>query len=142
MSVATEPIALTGVIPAGAEGLDPFIAAQSLELNQAIEGTPDKMVAGDSVTRRVVAADNRDLLLVDQLEMPSLAPYLRHPAPLICIGAPSAEALDDRARDGGEDPRTPDAAEGDETTSDDPDAALFADVRLLRNLMLALAAAH
>src|SRR5690606_13994443 len=44
--------------------------------------------AAAEIARGVVAADGRDLLLTEQLAMPSLAPYLRYPAPVMEIGAP------------------------------------------------------
>jgi hypothetical protein len=53
--LGTEAIAFRGVVPEGAEGLDPFIAAEALELTQDIEGTPDAMTPGDSLTRTVTA---------------------------------------------------------------------------------------
>jgi hypothetical protein len=52
----TEPIAFSGVLPEGAAGLDPFIAAEGLELVQTIEGSPEAMRPGDSVTRTLTAA--------------------------------------------------------------------------------------
>jgi hypothetical protein len=73
------------------------------------------------LARRVVSADGRDLLLVDQLASNSLAPYLRQPGQVMTIGAPDPEALT---------PGTP---------AEDPTTALLADVRMLRNLLLALA---
>lgn len=79
------------------------------------------------IVRRVVAGDGHDLLLVDQLSMPSLAPYLRYPAPVMTVGTPDPEALSLPSAD-----QTSDLDE-------DPNAGLFADVRLLRNLLLALA---
>lgn len=51
----TEPIALRGVVPEVAEGLDPFIAADGLTLSQTIEGAPDAMRPGDSAVRTVTA---------------------------------------------------------------------------------------
>jgi hypothetical protein len=51
----TEPLALRGKLPDGAEGLSPFIGAQSLALTQQIEGDPAAMKPGDSVTRTVTA---------------------------------------------------------------------------------------
>ncbi len=81
------------------------------------------------LVRGVVAADDRDLLIAEQLTMPSLAPYLRYPAPVMAVGAPDPAALEL-----GED-------EGDEGEQPmDPRAGIHADLRLLRNLMLALAA--
>ena len=55
VTLATEAVRFTGVLPEGTEDLDPFIAAQSLELKQAIEGEPGSMKPGDSVTRTLVA---------------------------------------------------------------------------------------
>jgi hypothetical protein len=51
----TEPLTLSGVLPAGAEGLDPFIAAESLELTQQVDGKPDAMAPGDSLVRTITA---------------------------------------------------------------------------------------
>jgi hypothetical protein len=53
--LTTEPLAFSGVVPEGAEELDPFLAAEALELEQEIEGEPEVMVPGDSVTRTVTA---------------------------------------------------------------------------------------
>ncbi|WP_108663628.1 BatD family protein [Acuticoccus kandeliae] len=55
-TLPAEPITLTGTIPPGAEGLDPFLAADAVSLKETVEGTPDAMVPGDSVTRTVVAS--------------------------------------------------------------------------------------
>jgi len=80
------------------------------------------------LVRNVIASDGRDLILAEQLSMPSLAPYLRYPAPVMTVGAPAPGALEDRR-------------EGQESPLDaDPRAGIHADVRLLRNLVLALAA--
>lgn len=49
----TGSIAFRAVVPEGAEGLDPFIAAADLKLSQEIEGNPAAMVAGDSTIRRI-----------------------------------------------------------------------------------------
>ncbi|MCB1494639.1 MAG: BatD family protein [Bauldia sp.] len=54
-TLRTEPIRFAGVIPEGAETLDPFIAADHLELTQEIEGMPEGMKPGDSVIRTVTA---------------------------------------------------------------------------------------
>lgn len=84
------------------------------------------------LVRNVVMADGRDLLLADQLTMPSLAPYLRYPAPVLAVGAPDPAALDDR------NPSNPSNGAGEEQI--EPRTGIHADVRLLRNLLLALAA--
>ena len=62
--------------------------------------------------------DGRDLLLGNELSLPSLAPYLRAPIPVMTIGA------------------APDAGV---TGEDPPRSGLHAEIRLVRNLLLALA---
>lgn len=54
-TLSTEAIAFRGTVPKGAEGLDPFLAATSLSLDQTVEGEPGAMTPGDSVTRTVTA---------------------------------------------------------------------------------------
>ncbi|WP_226575082.1 hypothetical protein [Acuticoccus sediminis] len=54
-ALTTDPVSLVGVVPAGAEDLDPFIAAEELTLKETVEGTPDAMRPGDSVVRTVTA---------------------------------------------------------------------------------------
>jgi hypothetical protein len=54
-TLTTDPLSFTGAVPEGAEGLDPFIAAEALELRQEIAGDPSAMIPGDSVTRTVTA---------------------------------------------------------------------------------------
>ena len=54
-NLMTEAVTFSGIVPEGADDLKPFIAAQSLELKQEIEGEPAKMIPGDSVRRTVVA---------------------------------------------------------------------------------------
>lgn len=51
---ATLPVpsqTVTGVVPEGAEGLDPFIAAETLTLTQTVEGDTTGLDAGASFTR-------------------------------------------------------------------------------------------
>jgi hypothetical protein len=54
-SLSIGDIRISGVIPTGAEGLSPFLAARSVELSQAIEGVTEGLVPGESVTRTVTA---------------------------------------------------------------------------------------
>ncbi|WP_424929266.1 hypothetical protein [Amaricoccus tamworthensis] len=51
----TPELGFAGVLPAGAENLDPFVAAASLELEQTVDGDPAGMTPGDSVKRTIVA---------------------------------------------------------------------------------------
>ncbi len=50
-----KPLEITGIVPPGAGDLDPFIAAESLTLEQEIIGEPTAMTPGDSLTRTVTA---------------------------------------------------------------------------------------
>ncbi|SLN37631.1 hypothetical protein PSA7680_01824 [Pseudoruegeria aquimaris] len=54
-TLRTPPISFSAEVPAGAEGLDPFIAAEGLEITETIEGTPDALVPGASFTRTITA---------------------------------------------------------------------------------------
>lgn len=53
--VAIPAVAFRGVVPEGAEGLEPFIAARDLTLEQEIEGASEELRPGDSLTRVVTA---------------------------------------------------------------------------------------
>jgi hypothetical protein len=55
VTLETNPLTFTGVVPKVAEDLDPFVAAETLTLEQTIDGDPAAMTPGDSVTRTVVA---------------------------------------------------------------------------------------
>ncbi|WP_043317109.1 BatD family protein [Microbulbifer sp. HZ11] len=55
-TLAQEPITLTASAPEGAEALDPYIAADNLNLEQRIEGTPENLKPGDSFSRTVTAS--------------------------------------------------------------------------------------
>jgi hypothetical protein len=51
----TEPVTFKGVPPPGTEGLDPFIAADSLQITRQVEGSPQAMKPGDSVIMTLTA---------------------------------------------------------------------------------------
>ena len=51
----TLPIAFSGVVPEGAEGLDPFLAAEALTMSQEVTGLEGTLKPGDSVIRTVTA---------------------------------------------------------------------------------------
>jgi hypothetical protein len=69
-------------------------------------------------TARAARREARELLLANELTLPSLAPYLRAPIPVVTIGA------------------APDAGAGER---EQINAGIHAEVRLLRSLLLALA---
>lgn len=49
----TPAFTITGSIPENGAGLDPFIAASALRLEQEIEGNPDDLEPGDAIKRQV-----------------------------------------------------------------------------------------
>lgn len=51
----TDPVRITGVVPQGAEGLDPFIAANSLKLTQEVTQPMTGLQPGQSIKRTVTA---------------------------------------------------------------------------------------
>nr|AYM52701.1 hypothetical protein [Pseudenhygromyxa salsuginis] len=126
-----------------------------------VSGHIDEATA--AVDKAVVGREGRDLLIADQLAMPELAPYLRHQLPVMTVGEPPADALEgfvpsERVR-GAESPEASGETgdemgdEGTETGGEDeglvqeldapgPREGLHADIRLLRNLMLALGASR
>lgn len=88
--LSTGPLAFSGVVPAGAETLDPFVAAKDVALTQEITGNPDAMVPGDSVTRSVTVT-------VTGLS-PMFLPALLDPVALPGVAAyPDAPQLDETA---------------------------------------------
>lgn len=55
VTLQTPAMSITGIVPAGAEGLDPFIAANGLKLTQTLSGPTTGMKPGDSVVRTLTA---------------------------------------------------------------------------------------
>jgi hypothetical protein len=55
VELQTEAVTFAGRVPDIAKDLDPFLAATSLAFAVDIEGTPDALAPGDSVTRSVTA---------------------------------------------------------------------------------------
>lgn len=99
-------------------------AVLGLDLVEPDRVAPTLLLSGHFDTRvsecaaRAARREARDLLLADELTLPSLAPYLRAPIPVVTIGA------------------GPDAGLGER---EQPNVGLHAEVRLLRSLLLALA---
>ncbi|MBD9527447.1 BatD family protein [Paracoccus sp. PAR01] len=75
-TVQTEPVTLTGTVPKGAEGLDPFIAAKSLVLTQDLSGPSTGLTPGASVIRTVTAKIEGTSPIV----LPTLMPQFDLPA--------------------------------------------------------------
>ncbi|WP_226621275.1 hypothetical protein [Alloyangia pacifica] len=83
-TLTTGPIGFAGVVPEGAEALDPFLAAADLTLTQEIDGDPAAMVPGDSLKRRVTAeVSGVSPMFLPQLlapvELPGVAAYPDEP---------------------------------------------------------------
>lgn len=55
VDVQTDAFEITGKIPAGAEDLDPFLAAKSLTLERSVEGAADALKVGDALNVKTVA---------------------------------------------------------------------------------------
>jgi len=84
ITLSTGPLAFAGVLPEGAEGLDPFVAAADLTITQEIAGAPGAMAPGDSVTRKVtveVSGVSPMFLpkLLEPVAVPGLAAYADEP---------------------------------------------------------------
>lgn len=82
--IDTDPFTIAGRVPEGAEGLDPFIAAEGLTLTQEIEGEGEGMAPGDSVIRTVTAQIEGTSpmflpVLLGPQEVPGLRAYADEP---------------------------------------------------------------
>ena len=55
VDVAMPEASLQAIVPAGSEGLDPWLAGRELTLSRNIEGDSDSLEAGDAVVARTVA---------------------------------------------------------------------------------------
>lgn len=66
---------VTGVLPEGAEDLDPFVAANKITLKQSLEGETTGLVAGDSFTRVLQA----QIEGVSPMFLPTLTPEIGLP---------------------------------------------------------------
>lgn len=76
--IATPEIQVTGILPKGAEGLEPFIAASSLSLEQVVDGETEGLQPGDSFARVITATlDGLSPIFLPELTSVSSAPGLR-----------------------------------------------------------------
>ncbi|MGX1099878.1 hypothetical protein [Amorphus sp. MBR-141] len=97
-TLATAAIAFRGVVPEGAEGLEPFLAATGLSLDQTIEGEPGAMTPGDSVTRTVTAR----IAGTSAMFVPELLPDTTVPGVAAYPAAPVTADRDERGTLSGE----------------------------------------
>lgn len=97
VTLATEPVVFRGVVPEGAEGLDPFIAARDLQLTQQIDGAPDAMTPGQSFSRTVTV----EVQGVSPMFLPPLTPPGEIPGLAAYPDEPVIEETDTRGDPGG-----------------------------------------
>ncbi|MFV0301462.1 MAG: hypothetical protein ACK5IP_11385 [Paracoccus sp. (in: a-proteobacteria)] len=88
-TLQTGPITVTGIVPEGAEGLDPFIAAEALDLTQDLSGPTTDLAPGDSVTRTLTATIEGASPIV----LPPLLPQLQ--LPVIRVYPASPQVVED-----------------------------------------------
>ncbi|MGI6853320.1 hypothetical protein [Mesorhizobium sp. 1B3] len=69
----TDPVRIRGVVPQGAEDLDPFIAANSLKLTQEVSQPTTGLLPGQSIKRTVTAQVEG----VSPIVLPELMPEIR-----------------------------------------------------------------
>ena len=93
----TGPITFSGIIPAGAEGLDPFIAADRLALTETLDGNPAAMKPGDSVVRTVTATIEG----VSPMFLPRLLPEVAIDGIAAYPAEPTVAERDNRGEIGG-----------------------------------------
>ncbi len=84
IELQTEAVTLSGTVPPKAIGLDPFIAARGLELEQTIDGEVADLEPGEAVTRSLrVSIDGAPPMAIPPLlvaeRMPGLSAYAREP---------------------------------------------------------------
>lgn len=91
------PVTLTGIVPAAAQGLDPFIAAETLQLTQEITGTPDALNPGDSVTRSVT----QTITGASPILLPQVLPDTRIPGLVAYPDSPKVTETDANGIPGG-----------------------------------------
>jgi hypothetical protein len=82
--IAVPEIVLRGVVPAGAEGLDPYVAGNSLMLSREVEGDVENLEAGDAlVIRHIAELEGLPAIFIPPLsrlpEMPGVSIYADEP---------------------------------------------------------------
>lgn len=91
INAMTDPISLTGILPQGTENLDPFIAAEALELTQELSGPSTKLAPGASMIRSVTAR----IKGASPIVLPSLLPAVKIPAVRVYPDTPQVAEKDD-----------------------------------------------
>ena len=87
MEVEVPEVIFRGSVPAGATGLDPYIAGRSLELSLSVEGEVDDLEAGDALVLNYFA----ELEGLPAIFLPPLAPALSFDGVSIYADTPSLD---------------------------------------------------
>lgn len=100
----TAALTLTGLVPAAAAGLDPFLAARAVTLEQEIEGAEGELQPGAAITRRVIATiEGGRAMAIPPLLLPLGQPGLsEHPDPPVV--ETDADADPEAGSEAGSDP--------------------------------------
>ncbi|MEP0322490.1 hypothetical protein [Bauldia litoralis] len=85
VNLRTEPLSFVAARPPGTEDLDPFIAAENIEIEQTVSDDPEALAPGDSIVREVtVRIDGVSPLfippLIPPVESNVIASYPAEPA--------------------------------------------------------------
>lgn len=91
-NLQTERVEIAGVVPQGAEGLDPFIAADSLKLTQEVGQPTTGLKPGQSVKRTVTA----QMEGASPIVLPQLMPEVRIDGIAVYLDEPSVSEEDER----------------------------------------------
>ncbi|MDB6178364.1 BatD family protein [Paracoccus sp. Z330] len=91
-TVATQAVTLTGVLPEGAEGLDPFIAASDLRLTQELSGDLTDLQVGNSVQRVITA----EITGTSPMVLPTLIPSAEIPGIRVYPDSPKIAETQER----------------------------------------------
>lgn len=87
VDVELSELVFRGVVPAGAESLEPYLAGRDLELSLDIEGEQDNLVAGDALVLRYTA----ELDGLPAIFLPPLVPDLQFDGVSIYEDVPEVE---------------------------------------------------
>jgi hypothetical protein len=87
VDVEVPEVVLRGVVPAGAESLDPYIAGRSFELVLEVEGAPDQLKAGDAM----VLTYRAELEGLPAIFLPPLAPDIEFEGVSVYADVPDVE---------------------------------------------------
>ncbi|MEO0820486.1 MAG: hypothetical protein AAF074_08670 [Pseudomonadota bacterium] len=96
-TLTTPALSLTGTVPEGAEGLDPFVAGERFEITQEIEGEPGTLSPGDALVRRVRASiAGTAPMVIPPLIPPLIPPFSAEAVPPGLAAYPAEPEIDEK----------------------------------------------